>query len=266
MPLHDRREIPVRAAFWAGIAIVATAAFPPRLAAAHPPDLSLTGQPGPLGMPEPLQRALLVDYYQTYLDDADVDDFRSRVSTRYAEPTLARLVRSPDAQARRAAVLALGLTGTMASNAVLASALEDDDEAVRELATEGLWSVWFRADTAENNAALKRVAGLISAGRIDEAEQAATRLILRAPGFAEAYNQRAITLFAEERYAESASDCRRALELNPYHIGALGGLAQCALRLGDRDTALEAFRKALKLQPHEAVLRQVVETLEAGDR
>src|SRR4051794_19257799 len=54
---------------------------------------------------------LLVDYYESFLRDRDLDQFRDRVMGRYTDATLARvLASSASVPARRAAVLALGLS------------------------------------------------------------------------------------------------------------------------------------------------------------
>jgi tetratricopeptide (TPR) repeat protein len=216
-------------------------------------------------MPEPAQSALLVTYYEALLADQDVEEFEALVSARYSEGTLARLIQSSDVRARRAAVVSLGLIGTFSANSAVALALKDEDPTIRDLAVKSLWAIWFRADTPENNATLDRIASLMARGRSAEAEQLATRLIARAPEFAEAYNQRAIARFSQDRFSESAADCRRALEHNPYHVGALGGLGQCYIRMGQFESALETFRRALTLQPHDQGLRQAVEALEAGE-
>ncbi|HEX8199533.1 MAG TPA: tetratricopeptide repeat protein [Isosphaeraceae bacterium] len=218
---------------------------------------------GAPGLMEPSPDPLLVSYYETFLRDQDPDAFCARVQARYTEGTLGRLARSGDAAARRAAVFALGLFGGIASNAAVAGALRDADPVVRDLATSALWAIWFRADSPENNATLKQVAALIARRRLDDAEALATRLIDRAPAFAEAYNQRAIARYLQGRFADSEADCRRALERNPYHIGALSGLGGCYLRLDRRPEALATYRRALKLQPHNDDLRQTVATLEA---
>lgn len=216
-------------------------------------------------MPEPHSASLLVSYYETFLRDHDLDGFRRQVLERYTEGTLARVAASGDVQSRRAAVLALGLVGTFGVNDVVGRALRDRDPVVRSLANNALWAIWFRADTPENNATLERVRGLIQRQRIDEARELATRLIARAPGFAEAYNQRAIAYFFLGRFEESAADCRRVLERNPYHFGALSGLGQCYVKLNQRREALKIFRRALKLQPYSEGLREAVATLEAEE-
>lgn len=219
---------------------------------------------GATGMLEPHTGSLLVDYYETYLRDHDVDAFREHVSARYLEGTLARLIESPNVQARRAAVFALGLYGSFGVNAAVARALRDGDPVVRSLAENALWAVWFRADNPENNATLERVSNLIRQQRLEEAVALANRLIARAPGFAEAYNQRAFAEFLLGRFQESADDCRLTLGRNPYHFGALSGLAKCQLNLGQREPAIESLRRVSKLQPFNRDVREWIASLESG--
>jgi tetratricopeptide (TPR) repeat protein len=219
---------------------------------------------GAAGMSEPRTGSLLADYYENFLRDHDVDTFRKHVSDRYTEGTLARLAQSGDLQTRRAAVLSLGLFGSFATNAAVARAMRDPDQTVRSLAENALWAIWFRADSAENNAVLERISLLNGRQRYDEAITLANRLTAAAPRFAEAYNQRAIAYFSLGRFQESAADCERVLERNPYHIGALGGLAQCQIRLEQPAEALKTLRRAAKLQPFNENLTRAIQDLE-GD-
>lgn len=208
--------------------------------------------------------SLLVEYHEKFLGDRDVESFRQQVSARYTEGTLARLAESGPLKSRQAAVRALGLFGTFESNAVVARALRDSDPSVRALADNALWGIWFRADTPENNAMLEQVQLLIRHDRLADAVKLATHLIARAPHFAEAYNQRAIAHFVQGHYEASAEDCKRALDRNPYHIGALGGLAQCQVELDQRHEALKTYQRLLRLQPFNTRLREFVSALEAG--
>jgi tetratricopeptide (TPR) repeat protein len=209
--------------------------------------------------------SLLVAYYENLLRDRDVESFRQQVSARYTEGTLARLIESGSLPARRAAVLSLGLFGTMESNAALARALRDSDASVRDLAGNALWALWYRADTPENNAMLEQVRLLIGRDQLADAVALSSRLIGRAPGFAEAYNQRAIAHFFQGHFQESAADCQQVLERNPYHFGALAGLAQCQLNLNQRREALKTLRRALRLQPFSQKLQHDVSALEADN-
>ena len=186
-------------------------------------------------MLQPHTGSLLVDYYESYIRDQDIDAFRRNVSARYSEGTLSRLLQARDIQSRRASVLALGLFGGYGCNAALARTLRDTDPTVRTLADNALWAIWFRADSSENNDALEKIHTLISRGKLGEAIHQADVLIARAPTFAEAHNQRAIAHYFQGRFAESVEDCRNVIIHNPYHTGALSGMGQCQLRLGRRD-------------------------------
>ncbi len=146
---------------------------------------------------------------------------------------------------------------------MLGKALSDDDVAVRSMAEDALWAIWFRAGTAEHNQILNQVRIKISREQLDQAEVLATRLIDVAPNFAEAYNQRAIVYFQQGRYNESVADCQRVLQRNPYHFGAISGMAECQRQLKRPQDALKTMRRALKLQPHRTALREIIRILEA---
>ncbi len=207
--------------------------------------------------------SLLVDYYEAFLKDHDLDGFRLNVSARYSEGTLARIVQSGETASRRAAILALGVFGTFEVNAVVGKALRDKDPVVRSLSESALWAIWFRADTPENNAKLEAVQARIVRNDLEQAIEKATDLIKVAPKFAEAYNQRAIAFYKLGELEKSADDCKRVLKHNPYHIGALSGLGQCEIRLGRRDDAIATFKKAVEVQPFNDGLRELVAELEA---
>jgi tetratricopeptide (TPR) repeat protein len=220
---------------------------------------------GGSSMWEPLTGSLLVDYYEAFLRDRDLDQFKDRVLARYTEGTLARVLSSSSSvPARRAAVLALGVFGGFElCNTALGRAMRDTDPVVRTMAESALWAVWFRADSPENNQTLDDVRLLIGQQKLDAAVALATKLIARTPKFAEAYNQRAIALFIQGRYAESAQDCKHVLALNPYHIGAVSGLVQCQLQLNEPHEALRSLKRASKLQPYSQSLRADIKALEA---
>ncbi len=205
---------------------------------------------------------LLIDYFHEFLRDHDVNSFQQKVSSRYAEGTLMRVLSSGDVECRRAAVLALGLMGSYASNHAVASALKDQDSTVRSLADHALWAIWFRADTLENNSKLEEVSKLIEAQRLDAAVLVASELIAKAPEFAEAYNQRAIAYFFMGKFQESLDDCKQTVKRNPYHTGAFAGMGQCYRRLNQPREAILTFRRALKIQPYNLGLQDLITELE----
>jgi tetratricopeptide (TPR) repeat protein len=217
--------------------------------------------------------ALLVEFYGKLPERREEDDprewlarmqaalgtFQKKVAERYTEGTLQRLLGCPDVQARRAAVLALGLMGTMGSNPALAGRLRDDDRQVRQMAGDALWSVWFRGDNEAHSAELQRVIGLRDRRKVLAGLDA---LIKKAPGFAEAYNQRAITHFRVSDFEKAVADCEKALELNPYHFGALSGMGQAHLNLRKPEAALKAFRRAYEINPNLDGVQDTIRALE----
>jgi tetratricopeptide (TPR) repeat protein len=208
--------------------------------------------------------SLLVEYFKTFLQDRDLDAFRDRVAARYNEGSLSRiLTNSGDVTARRAAVLSLGIVGTFAqSNSVVGKALGDRDAAVRSIAEDALWAIWYRADTPEHNRMLEKVRMAISRRELIQAEVMVSRLIDQAPDFAEAYNQRAIIYCLQSRFNESVQDCQSVLKRNPYHFGAISGMAGCQLELKRPRDALQSLRRALELQPYHSSLRETIRALE----
>jgi tetratricopeptide (TPR) repeat protein len=213
--------------------------------------------------------ALLVEYYQQFLPQLQRREgpalqrvlarYRKKVAARYMVGTLQHLAESPSVAARRAAVLALGLLGTMECNETLADRLHDEDSQVRQLAADGLWELWFRGDEQAYGEELKRIVRLPDRADVLAALNA---LIDKAPEFAEAYNQRAILYFRSKEYEKSLADCERVLERNPYHFGALSGMAECLLHLRRPRAALKAYRNAYRINPNLGEIEESIRALE----
>jgi tetratricopeptide (TPR) repeat protein len=189
--------------------------------------------------------------------------FKRSVTARYCEATLERLLYAPVAEVRQAAILALGLAGTMNVNASLAARLHDEEPAVAELAADALWSLWFRADMPENNDELQRLMQMeVTADDADVVLAGLSELVGRSPRFAEAYNQRAIVYFRTGAFGKSIADCEKALRLNPYHFGAASGMAQCFMKQKKLRAALRSYRRANRINPRLDGVREVIESLE----
>jgi tetratricopeptide (TPR) repeat protein len=220
-----------------------------------------------------MRTALLVELFQQLpaLPDGDflagrscelqphLERFRQSVALKYSEGTLQRLLADPAAQARRAALLALGLTGGMGSNALVAERLQDEEQQVRRLATDALWNIWFRAEGESQKRELQRLSQLKDPRK---SLRGLNAMIQKLPRFAEAYNQRAIVQFRTGEFLKAVADCERVLELNPFHFGAQAGLGQCLMRLKRPRAALRAFHTALEINPELEEIAESVRTLE----
>lgn len=214
-------------------------------------------------IPRPARLDLLYDMYQS---DHDSAGFIRQVSLHYTLGTLERLAEHGHRVTRRAAVLALGLMADYGSNAVLGRALVDEDRGVRILADNAMRSIWCRCGNEAQRRQLGLVVRLNTSQQFGDAVVAASDLIAQAPWFAEAWNQRAIAHYSCGRYSESIRDCQQALEINPYHFGAAAGMGQCFLQIGNQASALESFRRALRLNPDLEGVRANVTQLERANR
>ncbi|MGB1883528.1 MAG: tetratricopeptide repeat protein [Gammaproteobacteria bacterium] len=87
------------------------------------------------------------------------------------------------------------------------------------------------------------------AGDVEAAGRAFDRLVEDYPGFAEAWNQRAILRYLVGDITGSLSDIDQALALEPRHFGALSGRGQCYLRMENYRAALNSFEEALGINP-----------------
>ena len=71
---------------------------------------------------------------------------------------------------------------------------------VQRFASDSLWEIWFRGGTTDQNWSLQQA---IRKGDPNTTRLALDELITRAPEFAEAYNQRAISFFTKTASAFS---------------------------------------------------------------
>jgi tetratricopeptide (TPR) repeat protein len=189
--------------------------------------------------------------------------FKRSVEARYNPATLERLLHSSFAEVRQSAILALGLIGTFQVNANLAKCLHDEDAVARTLTEQALRSIWLRADTAENNRELHRLMDLVvSEGNSEEILTGFEKLIHKAPRFAEVYNQRAIFHFMRGDYSKAIRDCEKVLRLNPHHFGAASGMGQCFMKQKKLRAALRIYRRANRINPNLAKIRETILSLE----
>jgi Flp pilus assembly protein TadD len=82
-----------------------------------------------------------------------------------------------------------------------------------------------------------------------------------APDEAEAWYLRAKVHYRQSQYALAVADLKRALERDPKHYRALEDLGLVLDTLGTKKEALEAYRKALAINPFLIDAHQAVEFL-----
>lgn len=114
---------------------------------------------------------------------------------------------------------------------------------------EVIEQVWNASGSPTIDLLMSRARTFISDSDLDLAAQVLDDVVELAPEDAEGWHQRAMVHFLHKDYAQAASDLKRALLLDPQHYKALYGLGNVLIELGDKKGALEAFRKALKVNP-----------------
>jgi tetratricopeptide (TPR) repeat protein len=167
-----------------------------------------------------------------------------------------------DAATRAEAASRLGEVGTMNDAALLARALRDPDEDVRDSAEQALWRLWSRSGNAEVDALYLTGIKQMSVGDLPQSIATFSRIIKLKPDFAEGWNKRATLYFLAGDLRKSLADCDEVVKRNPYHFGVLAGYAQIYARMESYERALEYSRRALEINPNMTGVRRNVEMLE----
>ena len=141
-----------------------------------------------------------------------------------------------------------------------------EDQALAADLTRSIWRIWRASDNALVETVMERGASALAADRLARAEGYFDRAVEMAPDYAEGWNQRATVRYLRGDFAGSAADIRRTLLLEPRHFGALSGLGLVYMELGRDAAALEAFRRALEVNPHLSGARENIEMLQRRRR
>ena len=159
-------------------------------------------------------------------------------------------LRHADAATRAEAVVWIANRGGPADAPLLHERLRDESPFVRGFAEQGLWLLWARSGDAEIDRQLAEGIEQMQAGRHAKAIETFTSVVKAKPDFAEGWNRRATVYYLAGDYTRSIADCAEVLRRNPRHFGALSGLGQIHVQLGEYDQALVWFRHALEVNPN----------------
>jgi tetratricopeptide (TPR) repeat protein len=137
--------------------------------------------------------------------------------------------------------------------------MQDSDAAVRQLAAIACRSVWNRYGDKALRRQLADVVRLNATREYRRAADSATALLEQLPDMAEAWYQRGNAWFQLGEVSRAIHDWSQCLELNPYQFVAATAIGNAYLQLHSRESALEAFERAIRLNPDlEHVQAQVV--------
>ncbi|CDN17115.1 hypothetical protein RintRC_6397 [Richelia intracellularis] len=136
--------------------------------------------------------------------------------------------------------------------------LKNPNKSVREEATKKLWRIWFQQKGIYGLEMIERSQKLMDTGKLNEAETLLTQLIKEQPDFAEAWNRRGFLYYTIGDYHKSLRDCKMVIKINPVHFGALHGIGLCEAAQGQYSQAIQAFSRALEIQPYSLVNKKLV--------
>lgn len=165
-------------------------------------------------------------------------------------------------EARRRAAEALGQSGTMGDLPALVRALRDTDPGVRASSEASMWEIWSRSGDEEVDRLFTLGLAQMTASQGEAAVQTFSRIIRERPDFAEGWNKRATLYYLLGDYERSLADCQEVMKRNPYHFGALSGYGMIYLRLGEPETALGYFQRALAINPNLETVEETVHMLQ----
>jgi tetratricopeptide (TPR) repeat protein len=138
----------------------------------------------------------------------------------------------------------------------------DNKEAARA-AEDGIWHLWLQSgsDTVDllMGWAMKAMEEKDYATALDFLD----RVIIMKPDYAEGWNKRATVYFMMDDYAKSIADIGKTLALEPRHFGALSGLGLIMRELGEDKRAIEAYQRALAVDPNLDGVQKALDELQA---
>jgi tetratricopeptide (TPR) repeat protein len=135
----------------------------------------------------------------------------------------------------------------------------DDDSA--RLIEEHIWAAWVVSGSDTCNLLMGRVKAAADDKDYDLAVKLLDAVIELKPDYVEAWNRRATVYYLEKDYGHALADIREVLAREPRHFGALAGLGVILQELGDDKHALDAYRRALAINPHLEHIPDVVKSL-----
>ena len=135
------------------------------------------------------------------------------------------------------------------------------DEASARHVEARIWAQWMQTPSDTAALLMVRAKAAIDANKADVALKLLDAVIKLRPDYVEAWNRRATLYYLKNDYVHSLEDIQQVLVREPRHFGALAGLGMIMQDLGEEKRALEAFRKALAVNPHLEKVPEFVKSL-----
>jgi len=124
-----------------------------------------------------------------------------------------------------------------------------------------IWALWMVSGSDTCNLLMGRVKAAADDKDYDLAIKLLDAVVALKPDYVEAWNRRATIYYMKKDYGHALADIGEVLAREPRHFGALSGLGLILQEIGDDKHALEAYRRALAIDPHLEHVPDVVKTL-----
>src|ERR1700694_584308 len=135
------------------------------------------------------------------------------------------------------------------------------DEASAKHVEARIWAQWLQTPSDTAALLMMRAKVAMDAQQTDVALKLLDALVKLRPDWVEVWNRRATLYYLQNDYGRSLQDIQQVLIREPRHFGALAGLGMIMQDLGDEQRALDAFRKALAINPHLEKVPELVQSL-----
>jgi tetratricopeptide (TPR) repeat protein len=135
-----------------------------------------------------------------------------------------------------------------------------DEESAKAI-EDRIWAQWLVSGSDTCTLLMTRVKEATDEKNYDLAIKLLDAVVAINPNYVEAWNRRATVYYLKQDFGHAIADIREVLSKEPRHFGALSGLGLILQDIGDDKDALEAYRKALVIDPHLSNIPDVVKTL-----
>jgi tetratricopeptide (TPR) repeat protein len=135
------------------------------------------------------------------------------------------------------------------------------DEASAKHVEARIWALWMQTPSDTAALLMVRAKAAMEAQKLDVAQKLLDAVVKLRPDYIEAWNRRATVYYLQNDYARSLQDIEQVLIREPRHFGALAGLGMIMQDIGEDKRALDAFRKALAVNPYLEKVPELVKTL-----
>src|SRR5665213_2167 len=135
------------------------------------------------------------------------------------------------------------------------------DEASARHVEARIWALWLQTPSDTAALLMMRAKTAMDTQQMDVALKLLDSVIKLRPDYVEGWNRRVSVYYLKIDYAHSLEDIEQVLVREPRHFGALAGLGMIMQDLGDDKRALDAFRKALAVDPYLEKVPEMVKTL-----